>query len=96
MDKELRRRLYWLNEELTEEEQELLGAEEEEADFTPPSRRLSRAVRSERRRMQELDPIEDRSVPVVKQKGIKGYVFLAILEIIGILLLIGWWLQWLI
>ena len=46
--------------------------------------------------MQQLDPIEERSAPVVKRKGIKGYVFLAVLEIIGILLVMGWWLQWLI
>ena len=31
-----------------------------------------------------------------KKKGIKGLVLLAFLEILGILAIIGWWLQWLI
>ena len=99
MNKDLRRQLYWLNEELTEEERELLFEEgEEEPEFIQPPRRgrLSRAERSERQKMQQLDPIEERSAPVVKRKGIKGYVFLAVLEILGILLVMGWWLQWLI
>lgn len=99
MNKDLRRQLYWLNEELTEEERELLfEEEEEEPEFIEPPRRrrLSRAERSERQKMQQLDPIEQRSAPVVKRKGIKGYVFLTVLEILGILLVMGWWLQWLI
>ena len=98
MDKDLRNRLYWLQEELTEEEQELLFDEEEEPEFIEPPRRrrLSYAEKSERQKLQELDPIEERSMPVVKKKGIKGYVTLAVLEIIGILLVMGWWLQWLI
>ena len=99
MNKDLRRQLYWLNEDLTEEERELLFEEgEEEPEFIQPPRRgrLSRAERSERQKMQQLDPIEERSAPVVKRKGIKGYVFLAVLEILGILLVMGWWLQWLI
>ena len=98
MDKDLRNRLYWLQEELTEEEQELLFDEEEEPEFIEPPRRrrLSYAEKSERQKLQELDPIEARSMPVVKKKGIKGYVILAVLEIIGILLVMGWWLQWLI
>ena len=71
---------------------------EEEPEFIEPPRRgrLTRAERSERQKMQQLDPIEQRSAPVVKSKGIKGYVFLAVLEILGILLVMGWWLQWLI
>jgi hypothetical protein len=98
MDKDLRNRLYWLQEELTEEERELLFDEDEEPEFIEPPRRrkLSYAEKSERQKLQELDPIEARSIPVVKKKGIKGLVFLAILEIIGILLVMGWWLQWLI
>ena len=99
MNKDLRRQLYWLNEELTEEERELLFEEgEEEPEFIEPPRRgrLTRAERSERQKMQQLDPIEQRSAPVVKRKGIKGYVFLTVLEILGILLVMGWWLQWLI
>lgn len=100
MDRELRQRLYWLNEELTEEERALLfdDIEEEEPEFIEPPRRgrISRAEKMERQRLQKLDPIEDRSAPVVKKKGIKGLLFLAALEILGILLILGWWLQWLI
>ena len=98
MDKELRDRLYWLQEELTEEERALLfdDEEEEEEIILPPKRRLTRAEKQERQRLQKLDPIEERSMPVYKKKGIKGLVVLACLEIIGILAIIGWWLQWLI
>lgn len=100
MDRELRNRLYWLAEELTEEERALLfdEDEEEEPEYIPPRRRgkPSRAEKMERQRLQKLDPIEDRSAPVVKKKGIKGLLFLAALEILGILLILGWWMQWLI
>lgn len=102
MDKELRDRLYWLEEELSEEEYDLIFRDGDDADEEveeAPSvrrRRLSRAEKLERARLEELDPIEERSVPVQKKKGIKGLVFLAVLEIIGILLIMGWWLQWLI
>lgn len=98
MDKDLRNRLYWLNEELTEEERSLFSDPEEEPEFIEPPRRrgLSRAERFEREKLEQLDPLEERSVPVVKKKGIKGYLFLAVLEILAILLVIGWWLQWLI
>ena len=101
MDRELRDRLYWLNDELTEEERAILfdgeEAEYQEPEFIePPRRKLSRAERMERQKLEELDPLEGRSAPVVRKKGIKGYVILAVLEIIGILLVMGWWLQWLI
>ena len=100
MDRELRNRLYWLAEELTEEERALLfdEDEEEEPEYIPTRRRgkPSRAEKMERQRLQQLDPIEDRSAPVVKKKGIKGLLFLAALEILGILLILGWWMQWLI
>ena len=101
MDRELRERLYWLQEELNEEDRALLFDTDEEEDepeyIAPPRRgRLSRAEKQERQRLQALDPIEERSMPVYKKKGIKGYVILAVLEIIGIFAVIGWWLQWLI
>ena len=88
MDKDLHNRLNWLQEELLEGE---------EPEFLPPPRRqkLSQAEKSERRRLEQLDPVEKRSAPVVKKKGIKGLVLLAVLEILGILLVIGWWLTWL-
>lgn len=101
MDKDLRDQLYWLAEELTEEERALLfddamETEEPEPIPSPRNRRLTYAEKQERRRLDELDPVEDRSAPVVRKKGIKGLFFLACLEIIGILLLIGWWMQWII
>ena len=99
MDRELRQRLYWLAEELTEEERSLLFDDREEEASTPePARRgrLTRAERMERRKLEQMDPIEARSAPVVRKKGIRGLAFLAFLEILGILLVIGWWLQWLI
>lgn len=99
MDKELRQQLYWLNQELTEEDRELLfDEEEEEPEFIPPPRhrKPSRAERFERQKLEELDPMDNRSAPVVKKKGIRGFVFLAVLEILAILTIIGWWLQWLI
>ena len=101
MDKDLRDRLYWLNEELNEEERELLFSEqepEEDPAFLPPPRRrgLSQAERFERKKLEQLDPMDRRSAPVVRKKGIRGYLILAGLELMGILLVIGWWLQWLI
>ena len=39
---------------------------------------------------------EKKSKPAPKKKGIKGLVFLALLETFGILAIIGWWLRWLI
>ena len=87
MDKDLRRQLHRLTEELREEEAEYPQ---------PPRQKLTRAERLERQKLQQADPIEDRSAPVVRKKGVKGLVFLALLEILAILLIIGWWLQWLI
>jgi len=103
MDKELRDRLYWLADELSEEERELLfddvEPETEEPEFIQPPRRrgkLTRAEKQERRTLDDLYPMEDRMAPVVKKKGIVGLLLLAVLELIGIFLVIGWWLQWLI
>lgn len=105
MDKDLYDRLSWLAEELSDEERQLLFGEgesdfqpdpEPEVPVSPRSRRLSRAEKMERRQLEHLDPVADRSAPVVKKKGIKGLVFLAVLELIGIFLVMGWWLQWLI
>ena len=99
MDRDLRNRLYWLNEELTEDERELLFDQgEPEEEILPPrrGRKVSCAERSERQKLQQLDPIEERSVPVIRKKGIRGFAILAVLEILAILLVIGWWLQWLI
>ena len=86
MDRQLRDRLNWLNEELAEEEPEFIA---------PPRQRLTRAERTERQKLQQVDPIEDRCAPVVKKKGIRGLVILAVLEILGILAILGWWLLWL-
>ena len=83
-------------EELSEEDRELLFDEEEDFIPSPRHRKPSRAERFERQKLEELDPMDSRSVPVVRKKGIKGFVFLAVLEILAILTIIGWWLQWLI
>lgn len=91
MDKKLRDQLYRLNRELTE-----LDRPREEEEETPDlhrSRGLSRADRRERQRLQELDPIEKRSVPVRKKRGSAGVLF--VLALMGILLATGWWQQWL-
>ncbi len=33
--------------------------------------------------------------PAAREKGIRGLVFLAFLELLGILLISGWWMLWL-
>ena len=49
------------------------------------------------RRRVELDQDdEDRYMLLPKRKGCKGLVFLAVLELIAILAILGWWLQWLV
>ena len=42
------------------------------------------------------DDDEDRYMLLPKRKGCKGLVFLAVLELIAILAILGWWLQWLV
>lgn len=114
MDKELRDRLYWLEEELLEEEPsdmssldldailegiDLNDYEEEPVQEAPPRRgkqKLSRAEKIEQQTYEEAYPMEERSVAPQKKKGVKGLVILAVLEIIAIFCVLGWWLQWLV
>lgn len=116
MDKQLRDRLYWLEEELLEEEPSevtpldldaiLDGIDlsdygpEEEPEPTVPTRRgkqkLTRAEKLERQTYEYLYPMEERSIAPQKKKGLKGLTILAILEIIAIFCVLGWWLQWLV
>lgn len=95
MDKDLRNRLYWLNEELTEQNKDSFFEEEEEPEYIEPPRRrgLSRAERFEREKLEELDPLEKRSAPVIKKRG-SGRFLLTLLIILAILLVIGWWFPW--
>ena len=45
---------------------------------------------------EDEDDDESRYMLLPKRKGCKGLAFLALLEIIAILAVVGWWLQWLI
>lgn len=116
MDKELRDRLYWLEEELLSEEPTEVtpldldsilegidlrdyGAEEEPEAPVQPHRgkqKLSRAEKLERQIYEETYPMEERSLSPQKKKGTRGLKILAILEIIAIFCVLGWWMQWLI
>ena len=97
-------RLDWLDDELLgaelmdilygdgEESGEYEESPEEEEYEEPPRR-----GRKEKRRRVELDDDdEDRYMLLPKRKGCKGLVFLAVLELIAILAILGWWLQWLV
>ena len=89
MDKKLQQRLNLINEELMELERPQETEEAPEILDLPRRRGLSRAERSEREKLQELDPIEKRSVPVMKKRNPAGLLFA--LLILGILCAIGWW-----
>lgn len=86
MDRNLRQRLDWLSEELREEE---------EPEILTPGNKLTRAEQAERQKLEQLDPMDKRSVPVRKKRNGTGLVFLALLVILGILYVTGWWQQWL-
>lgn len=114
MDKEMRDRLYWLDEELREEEPTedsfdldsiLAGIDlndypeeplEEEIPAPRKKKKPTRAERLEQQVIEESYPMEERSVAPQKNKGIRGLVILAVLEIFGILAVLVWWLQWLV
>lgn len=116
MDKELRDRLYWLEEELLDEEPSEVTpldldsildgidlsdyVEEEEPVQEAPSRwgkqKLTRAEKIERQTYEEAYPMDERSVAPQNKKGVKDLAILALLEIIAILCVLGWWMQWLV
>ena len=94
-----RKSLHWMEDELLDEELEdiLYGDEEDEEEGYERPRRHGRKQQDFHRAVYEdEDDDEDRYMLLPKRKGIKGLVFLAVLELIAILAVLGWWLQWLI
>ena len=105
-----RSELDWLEDELLDEELEeiLYGSGEDdeeydeydeddaEAEYAQAKPRSRRREKKRRRTVYPDEDDEERYMLLPKRKGIKGLVFLAVLELIGILAIIGWWLQWLI
>jgi len=99
-----RQKLRWMEQELLAEEETDDFLEDfdpelrEELELTPddlrPGKNLavdfSRAVYED-----ESDIEADYVPPTKKKKGVGGLVFLALMEILGILAIIGWWKQWL-
>lgn len=87
-------RLQYLQEELLSEEEDSFDADEEfQEDELGPG--YNYAVDSARAIYEDEDYDEPDYAPPVKKKGIGGLVILALLEIAGILAIIGWWKQWL-
>ena len=94
-----RKSLHWMEDELLDEELEdiLYGDEEDEEEEYERPRRRGRKQRDFHRAVYEdEDDDEERYMLLPKRKGIKGLVFVAVLETIAILAILGWWLQWLI
>ena len=96
-----RKSLHWMEDELLDEELEdiLYGDEDEEEyeeEYHQPRIRRGRKQDFHRAVYEDEDDDEDRYMILPKKKGIKGLVFLAVLETIAILAVLGWWLQWLI
>lgn len=92
-----REKLDWMEDELLDEElEEILYGEDEEEEMERPRRRSRRPADFGRAVYEDEDDDEDRYMLLPKRKGIKGLVFLAVLETIAILAILGWWLQWLI
>ena len=96
-----RKSLRWMEDELLDEELEdiLYGDEEDEEyeeTYRQPRIRKGRQQDFHRAVYEDEDDDEDRYMILPKKKGIKGLVFLAVLEIIAILAVLGWRLQWLI
>ena len=92
-----RDKLDWMEDELLDEElEEILYGEDEEEEMETPRRRSRRPADFGRAVYEDEDDDEDRYMLLPKRKGIKGLVFLAVLETIAILAILGWWLQWLI
>ena len=94
-----RKSLHWMEDELLDEELEdiLYGDEEDEEEEYERPRRRGRKQRDFHRAVYEdEDDDEERYMLLPKRNGIKGLVFLAVLELIAILAVLGWWLQWLI
>ena len=97
-----RKSLHRIEDELLDEElEDILYGDEENEDEYEEEYRQPRARKGGRRDFhrtvyEDEDDDEDRYMLLPKRKGIKGLVFLAVLEIIAIRAVLGWWLQWLI
>ena len=95
-----RKQLHWMEDELLDDELEdiLYGDEEdeEEEEYEQPRRRRRKKQDFHRAVYEDEDDDESRYMLLPKRKGCKGLAFLALLEIIAILDVVGWWLQWLI
>ena len=103
-----RKSLHRMEDELLDEELEdiLYGNRDEEAEYEEDYEEYRRPRRRPRPRRQQPDfrravyededDDESRYMLLPKKKGCKGLVFLAILELIAILAVLGWWVQWLI
>lgn len=90
-----KRYLRQLEDELLEEEPEALSEEEEDLPERPYDHRR---IRADFGRMAcEDDPREANAVydEGPQPKGAGSLVFLAILELLGIAAVIGWWIKWL-
>ena len=86
-----------LEDDWLEDVEALLGPEEPDAPSRPVRRRKNPAVDFPRavyddEELDESAAVFDDDPP---PKGIGGLVFLAILEVLGILAVVGWWLKWL-
>lgn len=90
-----KRYLRQLEDELLEEEAEALFDEEDELPERPYEHRRIRADFG--RMAYEDDPREANAVydEGPHPKGAGSLVFLAILELLGIAAIIGWWIKWL-
>ena len=95
--------LQWLEDELLEEEtdEEEFDEEdsEEEEDCQPLIRRRSRrsraAVYADERQLGEDDAVFVEKKKKRKVKGLRKLKFLALLELVGILAVLWWWIKWL-
>ena len=92
-----RRKLEWLNQELLDEEEEYEDwEEEEEEDELGPGYNYAvdfgRTIFDDEEAPQEI--ASDRKPR--KRKGTRGLRYRLLLEVFGILAVMGWWLKWLI
>ncbi len=74
---------------------EVLAPQSHAADFTRMIHTGEPMQKEKKTRAVKAVQAQTQKQPEPKKKGIKGLVFLAILETLGILAIIGWWIQWL-
>ena len=90
--------LQWLEEELLEEEFDEDEFDEEE-DYEEPPKRRRWGKPTRRADYGEEESMAQRQAVFVekkkREKGIRRLKFLAFVELLGILLIIWWWIKWL-